>query len=45
MAAPSAQGGCHAIVSVQSEHSNEALHVGGQALHLLPLPYALAQDI
>ena len=45
MAAPAAQGGWHAIVSVQSEHSNEALHVGDQALHLLPLPYALAQDI
>ena len=45
MAAPAAQGGWHAIVSVQSEHSSEALHVGDQTLRLLPLPYALAQDI
>ena len=45
MAAPAAQGGWHAIVSVQSERSAEALHVGASALRLLPLPYELAQDI
>ena len=45
MAAPAASGGYHAIVSVQSEHSAEALHVGECALRMLPLPYELAQDI
>jgi folate-binding protein YgfZ len=47
-AAPAPQGGWDAIVSLQTASARQALHLGqadGPALTLLPLPYALLEDI
>jgi folate-binding protein YgfZ len=47
-AAPAPQGGWDAIVSLQTASAQAVLHLGqadGPALTLLPLPYALLEDI
>jgi tRNA-modifying protein YgfZ len=44
-AAPAPGGGYNAIVSLQIAAAGEALSVNGNALTLLPLPYALLEDI
>ncbi|MGE8319053.1 MAG: YgfZ/GcvT domain-containing protein [Comamonas sp.] len=47
-AAPRAQGGCDALVSMQMAAAAQELHAGsavGPALQVQPLPYALLEDI
>jgi folate-binding protein YgfZ len=44
-AAPAPGGGVDAIVSIQLSAAQEPLQAGGAALELLPLPYALLEDI
>ena len=44
-AAPAPGGGVDAIVSIQLSAAQSALQAGGAALELLPLPYALLEDI